>query len=75
MTLEKCDHCHAYHAPSETGCSPVRAMQPWGVDELSGRVVDVERRVGRCDTCGDPTTGFTAEGQTRCPACQRKGER
>lgn len=65
MSIEKCGRCGDYHAADGRECSPVSAAQPWG-----GR----SRPVGQCDRCGDPTTATAPDGETRCPACQRKAK-
>lgn len=65
MSIEKCPTCGGYHpldVPGRT-CSPIDAMQSW---------LAKPREIEKCDTCGDPTTGFTRDGAVRCPDCQRK---
>lgn len=70
----RCPICHGYHTTTSAPCSPISPMQPWYVggardDQRS----EVARQPGRCDGCGDPTTAFTADGATRCYACQKRG--
>lgn len=62
-----CPTCHGYHGDDEA-CSPVKAMQPWS---RPGETREAER----CDTCGDPTTAFTPDGEARCWTCQRPSGR
>ena len=70
----RCPVCHGYHTTNSKPCGPLSGAQPWHVGGTAPRQwSDPRRQPGRCDGCGDPTTAFTADGATRCYACQKRG--